>query len=123
VTREPGRRHRAQRPQRTPRKHPIVESLTAIPEMRLAELRVQGADASRAQGGFVNPRMLHQCEQVLDRRGEEWAAQVLGRDISRRSIVVRHRPYLRAGEGHILVLSDAEEDRIAIAHLDPRTAT
>ena len=99
-------------------KHSRQDALTDITEARLVELRQQGKSASQAIGGFVDPRVLNRCEEVLDRRGEEWAATVLGRDISRRSLTVRHRPYLHTGEDHILVAADAEEDRIAIAHLD-----
>lgn len=97
------------------------EDLTAIPEARLVELRRAGIEAERAGGGFVDPAVLSRCEKVLDRRGEQWAASVLGRDISRRSPSTnyRHRPYLSVGEDRALVAADAEEDRISIAHLDP----
>lgn len=91
---------------------------TGISEARLVELRKQGRDASRAGGGFVDPFVLRRCQDALDRRGEEWAAAVLGRDIGRRSVAVVHRPYLLAGEDHTLVAADAEEDHLSIAHLD-----
>lgn len=97
------------------------EDLTAIPEARLVELRRAGIQADHAGGGFVDPAVLAHCETVLDRRGEQWAASVLGRDISQRSPspYLRHRPYLSTGEDRTLVAADAEEDRIGIAHLDP----
>ena len=91
---------------------------TSISEERLAELRRHGQDANRAGGGFVDPSVLRRCQEALDRRGEEWAAAVLGRDIARRSPTVVHRPYLLAGEDHTLVAADGEEDRLSIAHLD-----
>ncbi|GAA3148533.1 hypothetical protein [Rhodococcus baikonurensis] len=91
---------------------------TSIPEQRLVELRSDGKVASGVQGGFVDPRVLHRCVEVLDRRGEGWAAAVLGRALDRRSLAVPTRPFLHAGEDHTVVLADAEEDRIAIAHLD-----
>lgn len=91
---------------------------TRISEERLVELRRRGQDADRAGGRFVDPFVLRRCQDVLDQRGEEWAAAILGRDITRRSPTVAHRPYLLAGEDHILVAADAEEDRMSIAHLD-----
>lgn len=99
------------------------EDLTAIPEARLVELRRAGIEADRAAGGFVDPAVLTRCAQVLDRRGEQWAASVLGRDISQRSPSIhhRHRPYLYTGEDRALVAADAEEDHLSIAHLDPGT--
>ncbi len=83
---------------------------TKLPEARLVALRAAGhARESR----FADPTVLADCMRVLDRRGEQWAGSVLGRDISRRSIVVRSRPYLHRGEDCILVLADrAEDDRM-----------
>ncbi|SKK34961.1 hypothetical protein [Mycobacteroides abscessus] len=97
------------------------EDLTAIPEARLVEIRRAGIEAERAGGSFVDPEVIQLCAAVLDRRGEQWAASVLGRDISLRSPsrYHRHRPYLSTGEDRALVAADAEEDRISIAHLDP----
>jgi hypothetical protein len=100
-------------------KHSKVENnATHIGEGRLVELRQAGRVADRGAGGFVDPYILQRCEGVLDRRGEHWAAAVLGRDITRRSLTVAHRPYLLTGEDHTLVAADAEEDRISVAHLD-----
>lgn len=93
-------------------------SPTRISEARLVELRRSGQDASRTGGGFVDPFVLRRCQEALDRRGEDWAAAVLGRDIGRRSPMVVHRPYLMDGEDHTLVAADAEEDHLNIAHLD-----
>lgn len=89
---------------------------TGISEDRLVELRREG---KAADGPFVDPRVLQRCCDVLDRRGESWAAAVLGRDISRRSLSVPQRPYLLPGEDRVLVAADLEEDRVAIGHLDP----
>ncbi|MBU8820876.1 hypothetical protein KL864_33975 [Mycolicibacterium goodii] len=96
-------------------KHSKPEDITEIPEPRLVELRRESQTAKRP---FVDPSAIAQCERVLDRRGETWAAAVLGRDISRRSTAVPHRPHLNAGEEHTLIAADQEEDRLAIAHLD-----
>lgn len=96
------------------RDHPA----TRIGEVRLVELRGEGKDADRAGGGFVDPKTIRRCLTVLDRRGEQWAAAILGRDLSRRSLIASHRPYLLAGEDHTLVAADREEDLISIAHLD-----
>lgn len=96
-----------------------AHAITGIAEGRLIELRREGQASGPGNGRFVDPTVLHQCLGVLDRRGEPWAASVLGRDLSRRSLGVPHRPYLLPGEDHILVAADSEEDRIAIEHLDP----
>lgn len=92
---------------------------TGIGEARLIELRREGKAADLQAGPFVDPRILRKCDVALDRRGESWAASVLGRDISRRSLAVPHRPYLLPGEDRILVAADSEEDQAAIGHLDP----
>lgn len=100
-------------------RHSKVENTaTHIGEVRLTELRQASRAVCRDTGGFVDPHMVRRCEGVLDRRGEAWAAAVLGRDITRRSSTVSHRPYLLAGEDHTLVAADAEEDRLSVTHLD-----
>lgn len=84
---------------------------TDIPEPRLVELRARGhANISR----FVDPHAVARCSKVLDQRGEEWAASVLGRDISRRSIAVPNRPYLKDGELWAINAADVLEDRMAL---------
>lgn len=70
-----------------------ADTATRIPEARLIELRRDGKSRDH---GFVDPHVLRRCTDALDRRGEPWAAAVLGRDISRRSLGVPHRPYLYA---------------------------
>lgn len=95
----------------SPRKAPAA---TTLPETRLVELRAQG-QARRPR--FVDPVLLDSCMRVLDRRGEQWAASVLGRDISRRSIAVRDRPFLHGGEDYTLVLADRAEDDLVLATL------
>lgn len=89
--------------------------LTTLPEATLVELRRWGLSQTAP---FVDPKVLHRCCEVLDRRGESWAASVLGRDISARSHAVRHLPALRMGEGHILVAADKAEDDAVIAALE-----
>lgn len=84
---------------------------TQIPEPMLVELRARGhANVSR----FVDPHAVARCSKILDQRGEEWAASVLGRDISRRSIAVPNRPYLTDGELYALNAADGGEDRITL---------
>lgn len=95
-----------------------ADIVTAIAETRLVELR-RDAKGGRERGPFVDPAIIHACERVLDRRGETWAGSILGRDISRRSIAVPHRPYLLAGEDRVLIAADAEEDLVAINRLEP----
>lgn len=90
---------------------------TQIPQRRLTELR---AHEMAQQGRFVDPAMLHRCSRVLDVRGEQWAASVLGHDITRRSLAVPSRPFLHAGQEYTLVAADAEEDKITLAALAVR---
>ena len=90
---------------------------TDIPETTLMALRAAGR---ARQSQFVDPDVLQQCASVLDRRGEEWAASVLGRDLSRRSIAVRSRPFLHGGEEYTLVAADRAEDGLILARLDLR---
>lgn len=85
-------------------------SRTAIPEWRLRELREAGV---AAEGPFVNPSVVRDCCAVLDRRGELWAASVLGRDLTARSAGVPSRPALKSGEPHAIVAADAVEDDLA----------
>lgn len=86
---------------------------TAIPAHRLADLRAHAHEESRHNGSFVDPRMIHQCTTVLDRRGEQWAAAVLGRTLTRRSIAIPTRPYLQGSDPYTLVAADHEEDTVA----------
>lgn len=88
--------------------------ITQLPEPELVELRANG-HSRRAQ--FVDPTVLHACSEVLDRRGEDWAASVLGRDLSRRSVAVRSRPFLNAGEEYALVDADRAEDVLILDSL------
>lgn len=90
-------------------------SETRLTPQQLVELRATGHSAG--QSPFVDPYIISQSLRVLDRRGERWAAAVLGRDISRRSLAVPARPYLRSGEPDTLVLADAAEDTAAISGL------
>lgn len=80
---------------------------TRLPEPRLVELRAAGL--ARRQR-FVDPVVIRRASIVLDRRGEEWAAAVLGRDLRTRSRLVPARPALRPGEEYVLVMADAAED-------------
>lgn len=87
---------------------------TTLDEARLVELRATG----RARAGrFVDPAVIAECGRVLDRRGETWAASVLGRDISKRSLAVPRRPALREGEEYVLVLADQAEDAAAVEEI------
>lgn len=89
---------------------------TAIPEARLVELRHSVRDAGSHR--FVDPHAVSAATTILDRRGEAWAAAVLGRDLSRRSLGVPTRPYFHDGELHILIAADTDEDLYRIAPLD-----
>jgi hypothetical protein len=87
---------------------------TQLPEPQLVELRAEGQSR---WSQFVDSMVLQRCSQVLDRRGECWAASVLGRDISRRSMAVSNRPFLNAGEEYALVAADRAEDNLILDSL------
>ena len=80
---------------------------TLTPEA-LAALHAEGR-AQAALSRFVDPVGISRCRRVLTQRGEDWAASVLLRDISRRSQLAASLPYLQDGEPEILVLADAAE--------------
>lgn len=89
---------------------------TNIPEPRLRELREAGRIVA-AKEAFPDPTMISACCRVLDERGEEWAASVLGRDISARSRLVVTRPALGSGEDYALVAADTDEDAYALREM------
>ncbi|MFG1683538.1 hypothetical protein ACGFNP_25440 [Nonomuraea sp. NPDC049269] len=80
---------------------------TLTPE-KLAELAAQGR-AEAARSPFVDPCAAVQSKKLLRERGEEWAASVLMRDLSRRSIALPHLPWLEDGEIETLILADRAE--------------
>jgi hypothetical protein len=82
--------------------------LTAISPERLVELRAQ---ATTLVSRFPQPSVINRCCQVLDRRGEAWAAEVLGRDLSRRSLASAKWPFLNDADPYTLIAADIEEDR------------
>ncbi|GAB36190.1 3'-5' exonuclease [Gordonia otitidis] len=90
---------------------------TAIPEPRLVAIR-QAAKEAAAQSQFVDPHQCFRASRVIRTRGERWAAAILGRDLSRRSMSDPSLPHLTAGELEVIVAADTEEDRHAVAHLD-----
>lgn len=87
---------------------------TRMPPAKLVELRATG----RARAGrFVDPAVIRRCGIVLDRRGEDWAASILGRSLERRSLAVPSRPYLHHGEEYVLILADTAEDAHALREM------
>ncbi|MEV0619565.1 hypothetical protein AB0I81_40045 [Nonomuraea sp. NPDC050404] len=79
---------------------------TLTPET-LAELATQGR-AEAARSPFVDPCAAAKSKQLLRERGEEWAASVLMRDLSRRSLRGGW-PWLETGELEALILADRAE--------------
>jgi hypothetical protein len=98
-------------------------SETQIDRERLVELRAQGrAKVTR----FVDPYVLLKCRKLLARRGEAWAAEILGRDLTRRSLLLPQFPYLLDGEEYTLIAADREEyaarfAQIVAANTEPPT--
>lgn len=87
---------------------------TQIAPSRLVELRTEG----RAKiGPFVDPHVLLKCKQVIASRGEAWAAEILGRDLSRRSLMFSHLPFLANGDEYTLVAADQAEDEARFSQI------
>ncbi|MDP9870394.1 MULTISPECIES: hypothetical protein [Streptosporangium] len=86
---------------------------TCLTPDQLASLAAQGfAESQRSR--FVDPDAVAKSKRILCERGEEWAASVLMRDLSRRSLLLPHLPYLENGELETLILADrAEWDQLA----------
>lgn len=89
--------------------------VTRIPEATLVELRRWGLSQ---RGQFAETSVVRRCCEVLDRRGEAWAAAVLGRDLTRRSMAVPHRPFMHLGEEHTLVAADRAEDDLVVFEME-----
>jgi len=79
---------------------------TTLGADQLVQLHMDGV-AMRGTSPFEDPCTMNRYRHVLTRRGEEWAASVLCRDISRRSLT--WGPWLEHGEPEILVLADQAE--------------
>ncbi|WP_431897886.1 hypothetical protein [Nonomuraea sp. bgisy101] len=88
---------------------------TALSPEQLVALAVQGS-AEAAMNRFVDPCAVAHSKRILRERGEEWAASVLMRDLSRRSIAFPLLPWLEDGEMETLILADrAEWDQLTRA--------
>lgn len=79
---------------------------TSLTAERLAALHTEGRAKT---GSFVNPYTMFRLRSILRERGEDWAASVLLRDLSRRSLIDAGFPWLESGEEEILVLADDAE--------------
>ncbi|GAA2411042.1 hypothetical protein GCM10010404_81190 [Nonomuraea africana] len=80
---------------------------TLTPE-RLAELAALGRTLA-ARSRFVDPEAAARSKKLLRERGETWAASVLMRDLSRRSLLLPAYPWLEDGEMETLVLAEQAE--------------
>lgn len=89
---------------------------TQLSESTLMQMRADNKAVN--DGPFPDPHVISQSLRVLDERGEEWAASVLGRDISRRSLGVPAYPHLTSGEPRLLVVADMAEDRVVVAQME-----
>lgn len=81
---------------------------TTLSPEQLADLAAQGV-AKAAASPFVNPDAVAQALKVLRERGEDWAASVLMRDLSRRSLASPRLPWFENGELETLILADRAE--------------
>ena len=82
---------------------------TSLTPEQLARLHLEGRVHAAAEGPFINPRMVVRAEKILAVRGEQWAASVLMRELSRRSLMSSHYPWFEDGELQTLILADAAE--------------
>jgi hypothetical protein len=90
-------------------------SRTTLSPEKLAELAAEGR-AEAAKSRFVDPEVVAASKKVLRERGEVWAASVLMRDLSRRSLGVPALPFFYDGELETLILADrAEWEQLATA--------
>jgi hypothetical protein len=83
---------------------------TQLTEQVLAELRAAGLKSRTA---FIDPHVLNRAQQVVCRRGEEWAASVLGRGSLDHNIM-----WLKDGEQHTLIAADRTENQLALARIE-----
>ncbi len=85
---------------------------TCLSTELLGQLAQQGR-AAAAASPFVDPTAASRALRLIEERGEEWAASVLLRDLSRRSQLRADLPWLYAGEMETLLAAEqAEFDQI-----------
>lgn len=87
------------------------KTTTLSPET-LAELHARGREAARTSGPFVDPHLVHLVKDLLRDQGEPWAASVLLRPLTRRSLIDGSWPWLEDGEMETLLMAAAEEWRL-----------
>lgn len=85
-----------------------MKGLQMLTQQQLAEIRMCGM-MTGAKEQFVDPATISECTRVLDSRGERWASEVLGRDLTRRSRMFPRYPWLKAGEEYVIVMADKAE--------------
>lgn len=81
---------------------------TTLTAEQLVLVHAEG-HVQRGTSPFEDPHTMSRYCKVLNRRGELWAASVLGRDLSRRSLT--WGPWLERGEAEVLVLADECESQ------------
>ena len=83
---------------------------TILPEPLLTAIHAEAA-AMAALSPYVDPDVMAEAVRVIAFRGEPWVASVLGRDLTRRSVLFPHLPWLDDGEAETLCLADRAERR------------
>lgn len=91
--------------------------MSAATRLTEAELVAIRADARTKPGRFVDPAVIAELGRVLDRRGEVWAAAILGRPLDRRARLDRRRPWLTDAEPYAVISADRAEDKVALRGL------
>ena len=82
---------------------------TTLSPEELAKILAEGRALADAGGRFVNPDTVYASIKVIRERGEEWAASVLMRELTRRSLSRPDLPWLEHGEMEALILANEAE--------------
>jgi hypothetical protein len=80
--------------------------ITTLTKAQIEEIQ---ALALVRQGRDIDPAVIAELRTILTVRGRDWAASVLGRDLSRNSQLDPQWPWLKPGEEIVLWLADREE--------------
>ena len=80
---------------------------TALTEEKLTSLRAKAQAMPRS--AFIDPFVIEESKEILRRRGEDWAASVLGHDLIKRSVLLPQYQWLKDYEPDVLMAADTEE--------------
>lgn len=85
---------------------------TALSEQQVADAHAVGRRVDIATGPVLDPRVAARCLKIIDRRGELWAAAILGHRLDhgrdRHPLLARIEPYI------IVAADTAEPDNVVV---------